>query len=150
MKLIIKKINPNIITPSYGSKSAAGLDICAYGEYIIPAGTRKLISTGISIQWIKNSENDDDPNKFYLRIADRSGNAYKKGITCLGGVIDEDYRGEIKVILLNTSDEDFIINDGDRICQGILTRIEVFNEIVLSDTLTNTDRGSEGFGSTGV
>ena len=150
MKLLIKKINSEAFVPSYGSIDAAGLDLYSCVNYVCKPGTRECVSTGISIEWTKNNEYDENPKDFYLRIAPRSGLAYKNGIDILAGVIDYDYRGEIKIIIFNSSDKEFVINKGDRIAQAILTRIIRFNEINIVDALSDTQRGVDGFGSTGT
>lgn len=99
-----------------------------------------MVSTGISVAF---------SNDVYLRIAPRSGLAAKHGIDVLAGVVDSDYRGEIKVILVNHGKERFIISPGDRIAQMILERIKtaMFSEV---SSLSDTARSSKGFGSTGV
>lgn len=146
MKLNIKKLYPDAQIPTYGSKYAAGLDLYAYGEYNIPAKTRKLISTGICIQWISDDEN---PIDYYFRIAPRSGLSVKNCIEIGAGVIDSDYRGEIKICFINNSDSDYSIAHGDRIAQGILEKIKHFTSIDVVDELIETDRGESGFGSSG-
>lgn len=160
MKLLIKKLYPDALVPSYGSVGAAGLDLCAYGEHIIPPRTRKLISTGISIQWVssstetsnetkENNENNENPEDYYFRIAPRSGLTVKHCIEIGAGVVDSDYRGEVKVCFINNSDSFYSITHGDRIAQGILERIKRFSSIEVIDELVETDRGEGGFGSTG-
>jgi dUTP pyrophosphatase len=103
---------------------------------------RNLIPTGLFIEL---------PVGFEAQIRPRSGLAIKKGITLLNspGTIDADYRGEIKVILANISSEEFVINDGDRIAQMVISRHEQAEWIEVSE-LVETDRGSGGFGSTGT
>lgn len=151
MRLLIKKLYPDALTPSYGSKGSAGLDLCAYGECVIPARTRKLVSTGISIQWVTDQvdEGTDSPEDYYFRIAPRSGLAVKNWIEIGAGVVDSDYRGEVKVCFVNNSDSDYSITHGDRIAQGILERIKRFSSIEIVDDLDQTNRGEGGFGSTG-
>ena len=151
MKLLIKKLYSDALTPSYGSKGAAGLDLCAYGTHIVQARTRKLIPTGLSIQWvIDNTDiNNENPENYYFRIAPRSGLTVKHCIDIGAGVVDSDYRGEIKVCFINNSDTDYSITHGDRIAQGILERIKHFDSIEVVDELIETDRGECGFGSTG-
>jgi dUTP pyrophosphatase len=149
MKLKVKLLNSEAILPTYGSDYAAGLDLYACGNYIIKPGSRECVSTGVALEWVKNNELDENPEDFYLRIAPRSGLSFKNGIDVMAGVIDYDYRGEIKIILLNTSDNEFKINLGDKIAQAILTRIKRFNELSIVDNLDNTTRGEGGFGSTG-
>ena len=167
MKLIVKTLTDDAIIPTYGSVDAAGLDLYASSDYLILPNTRDCISTGIAIEWARSNEfqdkfqdkfqdefqdkfQDENPENFYMRIAPRSGLAYKHGIDVGAGVIDFGYRGEIKVILFNHGDNEFIIKKGDRIAQAILTRIIRFSEIITSDTLSDTQRGSGGFGSTGT
>lgn len=150
MKLKVKSLNSEANQPTYGSDYAAGLDIYSCYNYTIKPGSRECISTGIALEWVKNNELDENPKDFYLRIAPRSGLSFKNGIDVMAGVIDYDYRGEIKVILLNTSNCDFKITKGDKIAQAILTRIIRFDEITECDSLEDTKRGDGGFGSTGM
>lgn len=150
MKLKVKFLNSEAKKPTYGSDYAAGLDLYSCYNYTIKPGSRECVGTGIGLEWVKNNELDENPTDFYLRIAPRSGLSFKNGIDVMAGVIDYDYRGEIKVILLNTGDCDFKITKGDKIAQAILTRIIRFNEITESDTLEDTTRGEGGFGSTGT
>lgn len=125
--------------PTRGSEESAGLDLTANETTTIPANQRKLISTGVKIKL---------PIGTYGRIAPRSGLA-TKGISVDAGVIDRDYTGEIRVLLVNKSDINFVVNTGDRIAQLIVERIaQVDIEIV--DQLEDTTRGTKGFGSTGT
>ena len=151
MKLLIKKLYPDALIPSYGSKGAAGLDLCAYGEYTIPARTRKLISTGISIQWMTSNDNGENEKQedYYFRIAPRSGLSVKHCVEIGAGVVDSDYRGEVKICFVNNSDSSYSIAHGDKIAQGILEKIKHFDTIEIVDELVKTDRGDSGFGSTG-
>ena len=149
MKLNIKLLNKDGKIPTYGSSYAAGLDLYASDNYKISPNSRLCVNTSIALSWEKNNELDENPEDFYLRIAPRSGLSFKNGIDVMAGVIDYDYRGEIKVILLNTSNEDFQIFKGDRIAQAILTRIIRFTNIAICDNLDDTKRGENGFGSTG-
>lgn len=125
--------------PERVSKFAAGLDFKANEALILGPGKRATISTGVKCSL---------PPHSYLRIAPRSGLASKHGIDVLAGVIDSDYRGEIKVCLINFGDEDFEIKKGDRIAQGILTPVYL-SEIVVKESLDYTSRGDGGFGSSG-
>lgn len=150
MKLIVKPLTKTASLPIYGDDYAAGADVRSDEDCVVEAGKRKCISTGISAEWCKSHENDENPKKYYLKLCPRSGLAYNHGIDLFAGIIDFNYRGEIKVILFNSGEKDFVIERGDRICQAILTRIEKFDEIVLSNELSNTERGEGGFGSTGV
>jgi dUTP pyrophosphatase len=130
--------------PQYSTLFSAGMDIFANVEppVIISPGKRALIPTGLFIEL---------PAGFEAQIRPRSGLALKKGITVLNtpGTIDADYRGEIGIILINLSDEDFTVNDGDRICQMIISRHETI-EWELCDQLNQSSRGAGGFGHTGV
>ena len=144
MILKIKKVSPNAIIPKFMTEHSAGMDIsaCLYEPVIILPMGRNLIPTGIAVSI---------PQGYELQIRPRSGLAIKHGITLLNtpGTIDSDYRGEIKIILINLSNENFIVKHGDRIAQMVLNKVERINfEIV--ETLDETDRGSGGFGSTGV
>lgn len=150
MKLKIKFLNSEATKPTYGSEYAAGLDLYSCYDYIIKPGSRECVSTGIALEWAKNDDLDENPEDFYLRIAPRSGLSYKNGIDVMAGVIDYDYRGEIKVILLNTGNSEFKITKGDKIAQAILTRIIRFTEISEYEVLEDTTRGDGGFGSTGI
>ena len=136
VKVKIKKMNDDAIIPKYGSAKAGLCDLYAIEDKIVPAGTTAVIGTGIACE---------PPEGFKIRS--RSGLA-SKGIIATGGEIDEDYRGEIKVILLNTSGADFTIAKGDRIAQMELRRYQQidFNEV---KNLSDTARGVNGFGSSG-
>ena len=129
--------------PSYGTLFSSGMDLRAsLSEPVLLApGKRILVPTGIFISL---------PEGYEAQIRPRSGLAIKHGITVLNspGTIDADYRGEIKIILVNLSEEDFIIQDGERICQMIVAKFEkvVWEEV---DSLDDTARGAGGFGHTG-
>ena len=125
--------------PTRGSSAAAGLDLYSSEKCVIKAKGQGCVSTGLRIQC---------PLDTYGRVAPRSGLAFKYGINVGGGVVDSDYRGIVKVILFNHSEEDFEINIGERIAQIIFEKIVVPHvKNVLS--LDDTDRGDAGFGSTG-
>ena len=132
-------------TPSYETSGSAGMDLraaIAEGETLsLEAGARTLVETGFAMTL---------PQGFEAQIRPRSGLAIKHGITCLNtpGTIDSDYRGEIKVILINLGQEEFEIKRGDRIAQMVIAPViqARLNEV---ETLTQTDRGQGGFGSTG-
>ena len=146
-KLIVKvqKVTEGARLPVYGSKSAAGADLCAcLGNETLVIEPHKwvMVPTGIAISL---------PVGFEAQVRPRSGLAAKKGITVLNspGTVDSDYRGEIKVILINHSDEPFEIKDGDRIAQMVIARHETASFNVVA-SLDETQRGAGGFGSTGV
>lgn len=129
--------------PSYSTVYSAGMDLRADldAPRIIKSGARDLVPTGLFVEL---------PRGYEAQIRPRSGLAIKKGITVLNtpGTIDSDYRGEIGIILINLSDEDFVINDGERICQMIIAKHETI-EWEEADILNDTERGKGGFGHTG-
>lgn len=129
--------------PEYATLHSAGMDLRANldSELVIKPLQRLLIPTGIFIQL---------PVGYEAQIRPRSGLSIKHGITVLNspGTIDADYRGEIKVILVNLSEEEFVINDGERICQMIIAKHERVDWL-LDDQLDESDRGAGGFGHTG-
>jgi dUTP pyrophosphatase len=131
-------------TPSYETNGAAGMDLRANIEESIALKPleRTIVKTGLFIAL---------PVGFEAQVRPRSGLAAKKGITVLNspGTVDADYRGEIGVILVNLSNEEFIINNGERIAQLIIAKHERVNWHEV-EVLSETDRGSGGFGSTGV
>jgi dUTP pyrophosphatase len=143
--LPIKRFHNDAIIPTYGSDGAIGLDLhaCPEGHMVfIPPGGRCVVPTGIGIAV---------PQGWYGRLAPRSGLAVKHGIDVLAGVIDADYRGEIKVVLVNFGDSAFDIRTGDRIAQLILERADRFSPAwAFNNELPATSRGTGGFGSTGV
>jgi dUTP pyrophosphatase len=132
--------------PKYETEGAAGLDLFAATKedtkIIIPPRKAEMIPTGIAISV---------PSGYEAQIRPRSGLAAKNGITVLNspGTIDSDYRGEILVMLINHSNKDFEILRGMRIAQMVISKIEQFNLISVDD-LDTTDRGKDGFGSTGI
>lgn len=138
MNLLVKKLDADAKIPSRATEGSAGYDISSAEDVTIAAKSRAGVSTGISIRVPKNT---------YGRIAPRSGLAVKHGIDVLAGVVDFDYTGEVKVILYNTSDEDYFVKKGDRIAQLILERIET-PEVEAVLELSETSR-TGGFGSTG-
>ena len=140
MTLLVKRLNEHATLPARGSPLAAGYDLSSSEDVSIPKGTRGLVGTGIAFTV---------PHETYGRIAPRSGLAVKKGIQVGAGVIDRDYTGEVKVVLFNHGDEDFVIKKGDRIAQLIIEKIEI-PEVKLVDELLVTERGEGGFGSTGA
>ncbi len=141
LKVINKSNNP---LPNYESLLSAGMDIRAYldNAVILKPQERILIKTGLYIELEKNYE---------AQVRPRSGLALKKGITVLNspGTIDADYRGEIGVILINLSTNNFNIESGDRIAQLVISKYETI-EWKLSESLNDSSRGEKGFGSTGI
>ena len=128
--------------PAYATAGAAGMDICAAESLTLCAGKRHAVATGFAFAI---------PDGYEVQVRPRSGLALKHGITCLNtpGTIDSDYRGEVKVILANLGEEDFVINTGDRIAQIVVAPVTQ-GIMVEVDALDDTDRGTGGFGSTGV
>ena len=142
-RVLIKKLNPYVELPIYKTSGASGMDLMAFLEepIKIPPNSSYLVPTGLSIAFSEDYE---------VQIRPRSGLAAKNNITVLNtpGTIDSDYRGEIKIILFNHGKEDFVINNKDRVAQMILTPVVKmkFEEV---DSLPDTLRGEDGFGSTG-
>lgn len=137
----VQKLYEDVELPVYATEHAAGMDLKANEDVIIPAGERKLVGTGLAIEI---------PRGYFGGLYPRSGLASKHGINLANcvGVIDADYRGEIKAAIQNNSKEPFEIKKGDRICQLI---IQPYIKAVLieAENLDETDRGAGGFGSTG-
>jgi len=142
LEIKIKKLNKDAILPKYQTEESAGFDLHSIENYNLIAGERLLVKTGLAMELQKGYE---------LQIRPRSGLAFKNGITVLNtpGTIDSDYRGEIMILLFNTSKEDFKINKGDRIAQAVLKEV-IQAKISEVDELDNTLRGKAGFGSTGI
>ena len=131
--------------PRYETSQSAGMDLRAFlpeGPVILKPMERGLVKTGLFMEL---------PAGYEAQVRPRSGLALKKGITVLNspGTIDADYRGEICVILINLSQEDFVVNDGERIAQMVIARHEQA-EFVEVDVLDETERGDGGYGHTGV
>lgn len=131
-------------TPAYATEGSSGMDIRAFLSmpvYLKPL-ERKLIPTGLFIEI---------PAGYEAQVRPRSGLALKQGITCLNtpGTIDSDYRGEIKVLLINLSNEEQLVNNNDRIAQMVICSVEKA-ELVLAQQLEDTPRGDGGFGHTGL
>ncbi|MBO4567431.1 MAG: dUTP diphosphatase [Bacteroidales bacterium] len=143
MKLNIVNKSDNAL-PAYETVNSAGMDLRAYlpdGELVIKPMQRALVPTGLFMEI---------PVGYEGQVRPRSGLAIKSGITVLNspGTIDADYRGEVKVILINLSDADFVIKSGDRIAQLVIAKHEQ-PEVVEVEVLSETERGAGGFGHTG-
>lgn len=141
MKIKIKKLDPKAVIPTRGSDAAAGVDLHAPKALVIHPNSNGVVSTGLAVEI---------PDGYFGAIFARSGMATRKGLrpaNCVG-VIDSDYRGEIKVVLHNDSDIIRPVQEGDRVAQLVILPYEPieFDEV---DELNNTDRGIGGFGSTG-
>lgn len=140
VKIKVKKLHLDAILPSYAHAGDAGMDIFSVEDVLIKSGERALVSTGLSMEF---------PEGYVCLIWDKSGLAAKNGIKTMGGVIEHSYRGEYKIILLNTSKEDFKIIKGQKIAQALIQPI-VSAEIEEVEELSDSHRGKDGFGSTGL
>lgn len=138
-----RRLSPAAIVPSYMSTGAAGCDVTACLEEKLDVGPlgRVAVSTGLSVEI---------PVGFEIQVRPRSGLAWKKGLTVVNapGTIDSDYRGEVKVLLVNLGTESVTIEPGERIAQLVLQKVDQI-DWVAADELTETARGVGGFGSTG-
>ncbi len=141
LKIVNKSTNP---LPKYETQSSAGMDLRAFltEPVTLQPLERTLIPTGLFVEL---------PEEYEAQIRPRSGMAYKHGITVLNtpGTIDSDYRGEIKIILVNLSNQPFTINNGDRIAQMIIAKYQQMQPVEVSE-LSDTQRGEGGFGHTGT
>lgn len=140
-----RKTNPDVTLPQYETKGASGCDVRAFlpeGPLVIPSGAWRLVPTGLC---------PEIPLGYEIQVRPRSGLAYKNGVTCLNtpGTVDSDYRGEIKVNLINHSKTDFVVENGMRIAQFVIAKVENAS-FEVSDDLSPSERGEGGFGSTGV
>jgi len=142
-KVLIKKLDPAVKLPAYKTNGASGMDLMAFIKepVSVKPKTSNLIPTGLSMAFSEDYE---------IQIRPRSGLAAKNNISVLNtpGTVDSDYRGEIKVIIYNHGSENFVINNGDRIAQMILTPV-IKMELEETNNLPETIRGEGGFGSTG-
>jgi dUTP diphosphatase len=142
IKRLDKKFT-DIPLPSYSTKGSAGMDIRAAveDEVILEKGKINLIPTNLSVEI---------PGGYEIQVRPRSGLALKHGIGILNspGTVDSDYRGEIKIIMMNFSDEDFIVKRGERIAQLIISKVYAA-KLIETDDLNNSHRGEGGFGHTG-
>ena len=143
VKVLIKKLDPKVTVPSYKTKGASGMDLMAFvkEKIVIKPQTSALIPTGLSVAFSEDYE---------IQIRPRSGLAAKNNISVLNtpGTIDSDYRGELKIIIFNHSNHDFIVNNDDRVAQMVLTPVAKM-ELEEANELPKTLRGEGGFGSTG-
>jgi len=140
VKIKIKKLKPDATVPSYAHDGDAGMDIYSCEDVLIKAGQRTIISTGIALEF---------PKGYVALVWDKSGLAAKNGIKTMAGVGDSIYRGEYKIVLLNTSKQDYQVKKGDKICQILIQPIEQADIEEVSE-LGDSKRGDGGFGSTGL
>ena len=138
-KILIKKLHPDAVLPSYSRDGDIGMDICSNVDIVIPARQRVIVSTVIAMALPANHAG---------LIWDRSGMAAKHGIKTMGGVIDPNYRGDWGIILYNTTDADYQVNKGDRIAQVLIQKVEIL-PLEEVDELPDSNRGEGGFGSSG-
>ena len=138
------KISEGAFLPEYKTSGSAGADIRAFlsSDLIIKPGEKNIIPTGLFFEI---------PTGFEIQVRPRSGLAFKSGVTVLNspGTIDSDYRGELCVILANFSSESFVVHNGDRIAQMVLAPV-LQADFEIASTISETERGNGGFGSTGV
>jgi len=141
LQIKIKRLSDEVKLPKYQTAGSVGFDLEAQENVEIAVGKTALISTGLSFEL---------PDTYEIQVRPRSGLALKHSITVLNspGTIDSDYRGELKVILINHGTESFKISIGDRIAQAVINKVEIvsFQDV---QTISNTNRDSQGFGSTG-
>lgn len=137
----IKKLNSDAVIPEYQSSGAAGFDFHATNELVLKKGERGIVQTGLAVALQSGYE---------LQVRPRSGLAFKHGISIVNtpGTVDSDYRGEVKIILINHGDEDFEVKKGERVAQGVIKEV-IQAQIIEVDELDSTERGEAGFGSTG-
>ena len=142
MTLRFKKVHPDAVLPSYAHPSDAGMDVRSVEDLILAPGRRALVHTGLVMLL---------PLGYEAQVRPRSGLALKSGVTVLNtpGTIDSGYRGEVGVILANFGDADFPVKKGDKIAQIVIAPVTQ-PEIVETTEVDETDRGSGGFGSTGI
>lgn len=139
--MIIKfqKLFPDTILPTYANPGDAGMDLRTIESKILKAGERYCFPTGLSVAIPKN---------YVGLVWDRSGLALRDGLTCLAGVIDAGYRGEIGVVILNTGKKSVKIEKGDRVAQMLIQPVEIC-DIEIAEELLNSERGEGGFGASG-
>lgn len=137
--LSFEKLDPNAVLPTRGSQSAAGLDLYSIEAITLNPNERRVIRTGLAVAI---------PEGYYGRVAPRSGLAIQKGVDVLAGVIDADYRGEIGCLLHNVGEERIDLPAQSKICQLIIEKI-ITPAAMWTNRLSETGRGSGGFGSTG-
>lgn len=140
LALYFKKLDPRAKTPTFGTAGAIGLDLYALENGVLEPGERRGVLTGIAVAI---------PDGYYGRVAPRSGLAVRRGLDVLAGVIDDDYRGDVSVVLINHGTERVSYAAGDRVGQLILERADKFAPSE-TDSLPDSVRGTSGWGSTGV
>ena len=142
MTLRFKRVHPDAVLPSYAHPSDAGMDVRSVEDLTLAPGKRALVHTGLVMLL---------PPLYEAQVRPRSGLALKNGVTVLNspGTIDSGYRGEVGVILINLGDADFAVRKGDKVAQLVIAPVTQPDVVEVSE-IDETDRGSSGFGSTGV
>jgi deoxyuridine 5'-triphosphate nucleotidohydrolase len=139
-RLLVERLDSRAKIPRKATSQAAGLDLRAIENVVIMPRKRELVRTGLSLKI---------PKRHYGRIAERSGLALNFGLRIGGGVVDRDYRGEVKLIIHNTTEERYTINKGDRVAQLIIEKIKDVRVKEVKTLSSSTERGRQGFGSSG-
>ena len=140
MKLLVEKLDKDAKLPAYAHSGDAGLDIYTNEEYVLKPNERYLFTTGIKIAV---------PTEHVGLVWDKSGLAVKNGIKTMAGVIDEGYRGELQVLVVNLSEQEFKVEKNSKIAQLIIQKKQTV-QVQETDNLEETSRGEDGFGSTGL
>jgi dUTP pyrophosphatase len=142
LEVRVNKLHEKAVIPTFAHSGDAGFDIYTIEEYTLLPGDRALIRTGLAVEL---------PRGYELQVRPRSGLALKKGVTVLNspGTIDSGYRGEIGIIIINHGEEIYTVSKGQRIAQGVIARYEV-PDFILVDSLSESERGSGSYGSSGV
>lgn len=141
VNILFKRLSPDAVLPQFKSRNAAGADLYAINADVIPTGSQEVFPLGFRVAI---------PEGYEIQVRPRSGLALKHGITVANspGTVDSDFRGEMMIILINHGSEDYQVKAGDRIAQAVISAVPVakFTEV---ETLGETERGEDGFGSTG-
>lgn len=142
LKVKVKRLDKEIPLPKYAYHGDAGMDVCSKINYILPPGEHSVIPTGLSFAI---------PEGYEMQVRPRSGLAAKQRVTILNspGTIDQGYRGELGVVLMNHGKIPFEIKKGDRIAQIVFSKVET-TELIETEELPPTERGKGGFGSSGI
>lgn len=139
MEIKFKKLNPQAVLPQYAKAGDAGFDLFSCEDFSLKPLERHVFNLGLA---------SEIPENYYVKVSPKSGLAVKAGIDVMAGTIDSSYRGEWGVVLINLGNEPYEFKAGDKLAQGVLLKVEGA-EIVETDNLSETDRGTGGFGSTG-
>ena len=153
IRLFFKSLNEKAKKPIQAHETDAGWDLFSTEEIIVYPNKQVKVSTGVAVQGKFTDQNDAAKWKLEFKIEGTSGNAAKLGLQPIGGVVDQDYIGEIGVILVNNTSEPIKIEPGKKIAQLVpqcIPKIEFVSYLGLSDEFDKTSRGTDGFGSTGI